>query len=132
MQQRTSRRNFEFKPIHTKEKNIILEFTRRCIRLLDDTQPIRATDTEIAELSAARDELQKCNNPIMHYGAQAVYKEGDMPTHLDLLLELNNLIIELKLRNLEHETREITTDEIERIRELTFKLDGCRKRVVFY
>lgn len=132
MENRISQRNRDFAPIHTKEKNVILEFSIGVMKTLYANQSIHATAEQIDELVAARDELRKCENPIMNYGATAVYKEFDRPNHLDLILELNNLIIELKLRNLDRGTREITMAEIEHIRDLTFKLDRCRKRVVFY
>lgn len=68
----------------------------------------------------------------MHYGSDSVYSDGEMLTHGELILALNDVIIELKLRNSGNGTRDIYLDEVDKIRDLVRGLDLCRKRIVFY
>jgi len=100
--------------------------------LADAGQRFHASPSELDDMSIVRDEMSKCTSPIMNYGSQFVHCEGYRLTHGDLIMALNNVIIELKLRNSGNGQRDISTDEIDYIRQLINGLDECRKRVVFY
>lgn len=129
---RLSQRNRDTAPIHSKQAIAILHFTADLMRLADAGQRFHASPSTLDEMSDIRDELGKCKTPLMHYGSSVVYSASEMPTHGELILALNNVIIELKLRNVGSGTRDIYWDEVEKIRDLIHGLDQCRKRIVFY
>ncbi len=132
MSNRLSQLNRDTKPIHSQHAIAILHFTANLMRLADAGQRFHASPSELDDMSIVRDEISKCTSPIMNYSSQFVHCEGDYLTHGDLIMALNNVIIELKLRNSGNGQRDISTDEIDYIRQLINGLDECRKRVVFY
>lgn len=129
---RLSQRNRDTAPIHSEQAIAILHFTADLMRLADAGQRFHASPSTLDEMSDIRDEISKCKTPLMNYGSSAVWSEGDMLTHGELILALSNVIIELKLRNSGNGTRDIYWDEVEKIRDLVHGLDQCRKRIVFY
>jgi len=129
---RLSQGNRDTAPIPSKQAMEILHFTAELTRLADAGQRFHASPSTLDEMSAIRDEISKCKMPLTIYGQNAVYSDGEMLTHGKLILALNDVIIELKLRNSGNGTRDIYMDEVNQIRDLVHDLDQCRKRIVFY
>lgn len=98
---------------------------------LDNKQPLRADQSRLLEWSTHRKDFEECEAPIILYSQYGHYHEGDMQKHTDLLLAVNHLIIELKLRNADHGVIEITESQLDNIERMVMRLD-CRERVVFY
>jgi len=104
------------------------------LKILHDTAniPFRADASRLAEWSTHRADLDECEEPITHYSQYGHHNFGFTPKHSELVMAVNSLVIELKLRNTGQSERAITYDELTEIERMAVRLDECRKRVVFY
>lgn len=129
---RLSQLNRDTIPLHHEETLWLVRFINDLVHLGLHGLPLRADQSKLEEWSDIRTKLNNCTEPLIEYGSNYWNKFSEQPEHINLIMAVDLLTVELKLHNLGLGQREITLNEVDQIRDMLPELDKCRKRVVFY